>query len=233
MKFARKIAQDLQILDLARKARRTYKVRFDKRTAAERKDDFHQPFFKNMNWHETHACVLTSSAFRGGYADVVISPEASAAETEDICQALMAERDPETGNPLARDVYTTDDFGVGPFLPQEQHIIPIPYAGTTFHLLLGRENLWEARKESDGIHEPEGVFYAWGAGIQQGVKVDRLQVYDVVPTLLHSLGMQVEETFDGRVAQEVFTQAPQKETSNEESLVARKLKRLRTGAASS
>ena len=117
---------------------------------------------------------------------------------------------------------------MGPFRPPEEHIILIPRRGVTFHLGLGRKDLWEPFAESKGVHEQEGVFYAWGAGIQQGARIDPLKIYDLVPTALHTMGVSADEPFDGRVAQEIFVNQPAAEKSEGagESLVARKLKRL-------
>lgn len=68
---------------------------------------------------------------------------------------------------------------------------------------------------------------AWGAGIKRGAQVPALQIYDLVPTALHTLGISADEPFDGRVAQEIF--ADRDATASGEgndNLVARKLRLL-------
>jgi len=223
----REVARKLRLLGLARRTRKKYQERFDRRTADERREEFHQPFFNEVDWSAVRACVLSSSAFNGGSADIVFSSDITPADVEELKQAIEAERHPRTGAPLARAVYATKDLGDGPFLPPVEHLIVIPCAGTTFHLGTGRRNLWEMLDETKGIHEAEGVFFAWGAGIRQGVRVEPLQIYDLVPTLLHSLDIHAGEPFDGRVAREIFVE-PQAgyERAAAESLVARKVRRL-------
>ena len=231
--LGREVARSLHLQKLAREARQAYN-RLQRRSeksipVEERKGPLQQPFFKDLDWGKSRACVLSATAFSGGNADIVFTPDATPAEMEELRLALEAERHPETGEPLARAVYATDVLGVGPFRPAEEHLILIPSPGTTFHLGVGRRRLWERLDESTGVHEPEGVFYGWGAGIRQGVQVSPLQIYDLVPTVLHALGLSADEPLDGRVAREVFVEANEQvaaEPGEQESLVARKLKQL-------
>ncbi|MGI9059864.1 MAG: alkaline phosphatase family protein [Ktedonobacteraceae bacterium] len=220
--MGRDIAQRLHLLDATKKIRHRYNEFYNRSTSPEKNIDFN-----NVVWSESQAYVLSWSAFGGGYADIVMSPHATADDIERLRTALSNERDPETGDPLVRTIYTTDDLGEGPFRPQQEHLIIIPSPGTTFHLLTGRKNLWEKEKISQGCHEPEGIFYAYGAGIRRGVQVNALQVYDLVPTILHALNIAVKEPLDGQVAHEIFTEDTTRYVEVGESMVARKLKQLR------
>lgn len=229
--FGREAAQKLHLLNVVRRMRKMYEQLYPK-PPVEKKKGIYRPFFDAIDWNDTHACVLSSMAFSGGNADIFLSPQATLQEMEELRQELSTLRHPQTGELLAEAVYATDAYGVGDFRPPEEHIILIPRPGTTFHLDIGRKALWENLDEGKGVHEKEGVFYAWGAGIKQGERVEPLQIYDLVPTALHTLGIRADEPFDGRVAHEIFVQQATKQadgqTSEGESLVARKLKRLRT-----
>lgn len=230
--YGREAAQKLHLLQVAREARKAYQ-HFNNKPPVQKKKGIYRPFFDHIDWESTHACVLSSMAFSGGNADIFMSPKATLDEMEELRLMLEAERDPRSGELLAEAVYATDAYGVGQFRPPEEHLILIPNRGTTFHLDTGRSSLWEMLDEGKGVHEKEGIFYAWGAGIQQGVQVDPLQIYDLVPTMLHALGVSADEPFDGRVAQEIFVQKPpQGQITGEDaagSLVARKLRRLQSG----
>ncbi len=233
--FGREAAQKMHLLHVVRKMRKTYDHFYGK-PPVEKKKRSYRPFFDHIDCNDTHACVLSSMAFSGGNADIFLSPKATMEEMEELRLALSVLRHPETGELLAEAVYATDAFGVGPFRPEEEHIILIPQPGITFHLDLGRKNLWENLDEGKGVHEKEGVFYAWGAGVKQGTQVEPLQIYDLVPTALHALGITADEPFDGRVAQEIFQprQSPNAaESEGGESLVARKLRRLQAGKVQS
>jgi predicted AlkP superfamily phosphohydrolase/phosphomutase len=227
--FGRETAQKMHLLGLMRKARKVYR-NLDDQPMMEKDSSHFKPLFESMDWEANRACVLSLTAFGSGMADIFMSPNASEEEMEELRQALAAERHPETGELLAEAVYATDVYGVGPFRPPEEHIVLLPASGVTFHLKRGRRQLWETLEEPKGVHEKEGVFYAWGAGMRRGARVEPLQIYDLVPTALHALGISADEAFDGRVAQEVFDQDLDN-TNTGENLVARKLKRLQAGTA--
>lgn len=74
------------------------------------------------------------------------------------------------------------------------------------------------------------VTFTPGAGIRHGIQVDALQVYDLVPTILHALKMAVKEPFDGRVAHEIFIEDTRGNEKAGESVVAGRLKRLQVSS---
>lgn len=53
------------------------------------------------------------------------------------------------------------------------------------------------------VHAREGIFVAHGPDIKPGASVD-LEIFDVAPTILHSMGQPIPEEMDGRVASEIF-----------------------------
>lgn len=224
--IGRDVAQKAHLLGVVRRARKAVASR-DATPIAQKRQSFYRPLFESMDWNENRAAVLSLTAFGSGNADIFLSPNATHEEMEELRQALAAERNPETGEPLAEAVYASDIYGDGPFRPREEHLVVMPSPGVTFHLNMGRRKLWETFGEAKGVHERRGVFYAWGAGIKQGEQVEPLQIYDLVPTALHALGISADEPFDGRVAQEIFTEIPAPEAPGGESVAARKLKRLR------
>jgi hypothetical protein len=50
-----------------------------------------------------------------------------------------------------------------------------------------------------GTHHPEGVFLAYGPGIEAGKLLGRRNITDVASTLLYSLGLDVPADFEGVV----------------------------------
>ncbi|MHA1606763.1 MAG: alkaline phosphatase family protein [Candidatus Freyarchaeota archaeon] len=55
-----------------------------------------------------------------------------------------------------------------------------------------------------GSHRLEGVFLAYGPGVKRGVRVGRVKIYDVAPTILHMFGLPVPDDMDGRVLMDIF-----------------------------
>ncbi|MBI3678002.1 MAG: alkaline phosphatase family protein [Proteobacteria bacterium] len=54
------------------------------------------------------------------------------------------------------------------------------------------------------MQQMHGIFYAWGAGIAKGKKIDRLDMIDVHPTVMALLGLQPGKPVDGRVVTEMM-----------------------------
>ena len=80
-----------------------------------------------------------------------------------------------------------------------------------------------------GVHQKDGVLYAYGGGIKRGFKAPNAEIYDIVPTVLRSMGLPLPLEFDGRVLDELFveqrqaTQSLETAASNSNRLRLRKL----------
>ncbi|MEK6674411.1 MAG: alkaline phosphatase family protein [Planctomycetota bacterium] len=66
---------------------------------------------------------------------------------------------------------------------------------------------WVSEDRIEGTHRPEGVFAAWGNGVVPGRRVD-LGLVDCAPTILTMLGLPIPKEMEGRVATEIFEDAP-------------------------
>src|ERR1700687_255479 len=79
---------------------------------------------------------------------------------------------------------------------------------------------------------PAWMSLSTGAGFKQGFNAPNAEVYDLVPTVLHSMGLPLPYEFDGRVLNDLFVeedkQAEQLPASNDTQggLARRKLKKL-------
>ena len=201
--YGREGAKTLHLLQMTRRLREAFDYRFG-RVPIEN-TGLYQPVFEALDWARSRASVLSPTAFIGGSATVNFAQDSPPTMIEELRRRLEAEKHPDSGVPLVRAIYASDAFGNGPFLPMNEQLVVIPSPGITFHLDLGRASVWETRLETRGVHEPEGVFYAWGAGVCPGEQLSTLQIYDVVPTILDAFGISVPETLDGRVITEIFS----------------------------
>jgi hypothetical protein len=88
-----------------------------------------------------------------------------------------------------------------------------------------------------GVHQKDGVLYAYGRAFKQGFKGPPAEIYDLVPTILQSMGLPLPVPCDGRVLVELFIgeelfidQKKQHESdpihSENDSVALRKLKNL-------
>src|SRR5260370_99194 len=177
------------------------------------------------------------SGYGGGYADSFLDSSMSAAQIAELSADHKLEVDPLNGKPLIDAIYTTEVYGSGPFAPKEQHLLLLSTDGITFNMALGNKWLWNDvstgrdTKKRRGSHQKEGVLYAYGAGIKQGFNAPNAEIYDLVPTVLHSMGLPQPHEFDGKVLHDLFVEresTEQTSTSNGAGggLTRRKLKKL-------
>lgn len=55
-----------------------------------------------------------------------------------------------------------------------------------------------------GTHRNEGIFAAWGRGIVADRRIEGASLFDMAPTILHTLGLPVGRDMRGRVLDEIF-----------------------------
>ena len=227
--------QRLGLLNAARLAKRNVTT-----TGAVKEvfDDVCEPMGDEFDWQQTQAFVPSHSSTPGGYADIFFTGDIEPDRLAELCEDLKRQKDPSTGQALVDAVYTTEVFGQGPYAPAKPHLLILPNEGITFRMSIGNEHLWDdARTRHDpekrcGVHHKDGVMYAYGGGVRAGFSAPNAEVYDLVPTVLHSMGLPLPEELDGHVLQHLFLEpslARVQEHSLEEStnsIVSRKLKKL-------
>lgn len=202
-------------------------------------EDVARPLSVDIDWEKTLAYVPSHSSFPGGYADVFLSDALDDEQLNELCEDLKSLKDPLDGRPLLEAVYATEAFGTGPYAPRERHLLLLPGDGITFRMSLGNTRFWDnARLRHDlnkrcGVHQKDGVLYAYGGGMKRGYAAPCAEIYDLVPTVLYSMGLPVADHFDGHILHELFLER----TANEETsrmgqersrsdVVQSKLKRL-------
>ena len=192
-----------------------------------------RPVLDDVDWERTLAYVPSFSGFQGGYADIFLSPDMSEERKAELIADLKSQLHPKTGKPFIDTIYTTEVFGNGAYAPTEPHLLLLPTDGVTFRVSLGNERLWDDLGKAFGSHQKDGVLYAYGGGLKKGFKAPNAEIYDLVPTVLRSMGLPLPHEFDGRVLEELFEEnkspAPASESAvvgTESGLARRKLKKL-------
>ena len=163
----------------------------------------------DIDWEHTLAYVPSQSGFGGGFADIFLGDMLSHERLAELCEDLKRQVHPQTGKPLVDAIYTEEVFGQGPYAPKERHLLVLPTDGVTFRMNLGNKRLWEDMIKTRGTHQKDGVLYAYGGRIKRGFKAPNAEVYDIVPTVLHSMGLPLPGPFDGRILDELFIQSDQ------------------------
>jgi predicted AlkP superfamily phosphohydrolase/phosphomutase len=225
------------LLNLARRAWRTQSILKPARPDNPEVHDPHTLKISNIAWEKTLAFVPSSSGFGSGYADIFLSPAMTVEEIAALRAALLHEIDPLTGKTLLDAAYTTEVFGSGPYAPGEPHLLLLPREGITFRRGLGNPHFWDDATmahdpgKCSGVHQKDGVLYAYGGAFKQGFQAPPAEVYDLVPTILQGMGLPLPTPCDGRILDELFID-PKKQLANasisgeNDNVALRKLKKL-------
>lgn len=226
----KRLANSLGLRPLARKLKRSLKAAGVWENAGV---DATRPLLEDVDWERTLAYVPSFSGFQGGYADVFLNPAMTDEQIAELCDDLKRQKDPKNGKPLIDAIYTTEVFGNGPYAPREPHLLLLAQEGVTFRMDLGNERVWEDIGKTFGSHHKDGVLYAFGPGFKPGFKAPNAEIYDVVPTLLHAMGLPFPYAFDGHVLDELFVEGNQPKqpvdgakSASEGGMARRKLKKL-------
>jgi predicted AlkP superfamily phosphohydrolase/phosphomutase len=137
---------------------------------------------------------------------------------------LEAWRHPETGDPIVEKAYRREEVYAGPCLEEAPDVIVkwAPLRGYTYafklssksHNLAWIEQVDPQQPENlrfftskSGSHRDDGIFLAHGPGIRAGATLGGARIIDLAPTILHLAGVPVSSEMDGRVLNEIFTEA--------------------------
>ena len=189
----------------------------------------------------------TASLIGRTRGDDCFDPEKNPALRREIKARLLELVDPRQGQRVVRAVYDREEFYQGPFTDQAPDIVYelAPGYEPTSEVSPGRL-FTDVTAEGEGMHQPDGIFLAWGPDIAAQRLGPELGLADLTPTILYSLGLPVPQGLDGRVVREIFTAAYQAEhpinlgaetetaieprqqvySTDDEALIAEKLKSL-------
>lgn len=167
--------------------------------------------FVYLDWDRTTAYARTTTS-NGIYIRVAedgrsgIRPEDYARFRDELVSKLLAVRDPATGEPFVERVMTREEAYPG----RNNRLAPdltLVMKDHSFASIVNEKPAIVTRPEVAGTHYPEGIFIARGPGIARGAKVKRLDMVDVAPCLIYSLGLAVPEDLEGRLPEGLFEKA--------------------------
>lgn len=132
---------------------------------------------------------------------------------EDLCRTIVKElrdwKHPEDGLPVVDQVFLKHEIWNGKHVPDAPDIFVI-MRGLTY---ITRESYdWPQNNEmfvvpptgESAAHRIEGILIVAGDGIRQGEEVEKPNIIDLAPTILHLMGHPVPNDMDGRILFEIF-----------------------------
>ena len=183
--------------------------------------------FNTIDWARTKAyCSEVLAAppsirinLKGVKRYGVVEPSEYEALCEFIVDKLRELKDPRTGKPVIARVYRRDEIFHGPFategadltldwwsedslfssepsFPEESHKPPL--------VIRQRSASAGKKPEWGGTHRRGGILIARGPSFKSGTEMNRAQLADMAPTLLHLFGVPIPEDMDGKVLVDLF-----------------------------
>ncbi len=138
---------------------------------------------------------------------------------QEIIEGLKKLTDPRTGGPVFKKIVPREDIFVGKFAPTFPDLIPFLHVGYNLSrenvfgeivrgapVIQPNDNNWSGGHA--GPYTPEdaaGILVVAGEGVKEGVSLEPApRIWDLCPTILSVLGIDVPEHMDGKVL-DIFT----------------------------
>lgn len=144
-----------------------------------------------------HGTVYVNTTDR--FDEGAVTPDDVPAVKRAVTDALDGVCDPETG---ARAVTVHDGDDLFPRDDDSPDLL-LEYGEDYTSTTSLRDERFGDSGTYAATHRSQGIFLAWGANVDPGVRVTGAHVTDVAPTVLHGTGTAVPDV-DGRVLNEVF-----------------------------
>ncbi|MBM3500197.1 MAG: hypothetical protein FJX74_16190 [Armatimonadetes bacterium] len=169
-----------------------------------------------VDWSQTRAFSWGNFAqvrlnLAGREPHGIVRADERGAVVEQVKRALLELRDPATGEALFAAALTPEELYSGPHTEGAADVLGIPtHSGVdaSLHLPTPEAPLIVTRDaalmaspemaEKVAGHDPEGVFIARGGPFRCGAEVTGAGIGEVLPTLLHALGLALPQGLDGR-----------------------------------
>jgi len=138
----------------------------------------------------------------------IVDPQDYDAVLQRARDAILAVRDPETGERPIRDARRRDVIYSGPRVDRAPDLLLEPATGWHVRRKLSSRRRGKVplqREQSDvGIHAPDGILLAAGDGLRPDATLDRAGIADVGATVLALMGLAPAEPLDGCTLDQVF-----------------------------
>jgi len=194
--------------------------RLRRRVVGQRRRMLSEVLAGGIAWEDTDAFCWSdygsiSLNLEGRFAAGRVRVGQREAMLHELSEALLALRDPETGERVMSAPLRGDDlYGAQPDAPDLLAVTrgyrrEILSDFTTSGPLpgdLGKRVFGPSVRQ--GTHRLEGMLCAHGPGVRAGFAPSGARIQDIAPTVLHLLGEAVPDYMDGRVLSELFARGP-------------------------
>jgi len=121
-----------------------------------------------------------------------------------IISELLELKDPDNGTRVIKEVYRKEEIYKGLYADLAPDLLIVSSYG--YRLSIGNldgEVISKTRRKT--YQERDGILIIKGADIQRGKEIEKTDIIDLAPTILHILGEPIPRDVDGRVLKEIFS----------------------------
>ncbi|MBW2087103.1 MAG: alkaline phosphatase family protein [Deltaproteobacteria bacterium] len=161
-------------------------------------------FLQVVNWEKTKAypqreCYIYIN-LKGRDPDGIVEPEEYEAVQQQIIDALLSYKDPESGKrPVALALSKKDARIIGLYGDRVGDVV---YALNPF---FGAQHGQQLPASEYGIGDQRSIMVMYGPGFKKGYRLKRnMWLTDVVPTICHALNWPMPEDVEGAIVYQVF-----------------------------
>jgi predicted AlkP superfamily phosphohydrolase/phosphomutase len=115
-------------------------------------------------------------------------------------------KDPQTGDTIVERVFTREELYEGPYLDEAPDIVMMLKGSyKASNSLLADGIIGELTDDKiKGSHRQHGIFIAWGPDIKRGCIVNNASIYDMMPTILKLMKVDIPINLDGQALTEIL-----------------------------
>jgi predicted AlkP superfamily phosphohydrolase/phosphomutase len=169
--------------------------------------------FDDVDWARTRAFSVGNFGqvylnVRGQRPQGIVTADEYDTLRDRIAASALALRDPVDGSQVVQQVYRREEIFRGNNTERLPDLIlhtdRARYVSFG-HAEFGSNQIIEPSVGQTGHHHMVGVLVLHGSGVRQGLRMDEASMLDVVPTLLHYMGLAIPTYMDGKVLTQAFT----------------------------
>ena len=125
---------------------------------------------------------------------------------ESVIRALREIHDPDTGQAIVIKVHKGEELFAGPYVENAPDLVLQLQDGYKMIGDFVTREVVSSLSPIAGCHRTDGIFMATGEGIASGIEITDPAIADLMPTILHYMGLAVPKDCDGKVRLDIFAQ---------------------------
>lgn len=165
----------------------------------------------DFDWKQTKAYSFGAWSYvyinlEGRESEGIVSLEEYDVLRDNIINELYRLKDPETGNNIVQTVFKKEDLYGGQPLDQLPDLIVVTDESIDckHSITKGNSILTPSSLDKSGNHRKDGIVIMSGKNIRANTELTNMNIMDIAPTILYTMGVRLPSDMDGKVIESAF-----------------------------